>query len=80
MGKPIDRLSDEERIAYYRALSEEATRKSKFAGTDENRLAYLDIARSWAEIADDVERRRNREIERERLLKPYAGTENRQRH
>jgi hypothetical protein len=80
VGKPVDQLSDEERIAYYRNLSVNALQKAQAASTNEHRAAFLDIARSWAAIARDVEKLMSHEAERWRLLNQHTGKENIQRH
>ena len=80
VGKPVDQLSDEERIAYYRNLSVNALQKAQAASTDEHRAAFLDIARNWAAIARDVEKLLTHETERGRLLNQHTGKENSQRH
>lgn len=56
MGQSIDALSDAERIAFYRQLALEALQRAKTATTDDQAVAYLDIATRWTSIAEDVER------------------------
>ena len=70
MGKPIDKLSDEERIAYYRALALEAAQRAQMANTDHHKAGYLDIAQRWAAIADEVEQLIRRELERAARREP----------
>lgn len=61
MTKSTDALLDRERIAWYRELGAEALRHARAASTDAHRAAFLEIARSWVEIARDVERRTRRQ-------------------
>ena len=70
VGKPIDKLSDEERIAFYRALALESAQRAQIADTDHHKAAYLDIAQRWAAIADEVEQLMRRELERAARLGP----------
>ena len=45
MGKSIESLSDQERIAYYRALAQEALERAHRATTDFHKAAHLEIAK-----------------------------------
>jgi len=61
VGKPIDQLSNDERIAHYRELGLEALNHAQKAPADELKAAWLNIAASWSVLADEVERRPQRE-------------------
>jgi len=61
VGKPIDQLSSDERIAHYRELGLEAMGDAQKATADHLKAAWLNIAASWAVLADEVERQTQRE-------------------
>lgn len=82
MGRSIDALSDNERIAFYRQLALEALRCAQGASTDDQAIAYLDIATRWTSIADEVEewaaRRADREAtscDTDNMIAPRSGIE-----
>ena len=54
--RPIELLSDQERIAYYRELAVDALKCALDAETDGLRVAYADIAARWSVIADEAQR------------------------
>ena len=49
-------ISDEEQIAHYRGLSLAALANAHEATSDDHRTAYLEIAGSWASIAEEAAR------------------------
>jgi len=49
------RLSLEERVAKCREMAQEARRLAEHAD-EEHREDYLDLARRWCELADEMER------------------------
>jgi len=49
-------ISDEDRIAHYRGLSLAALANAHEATSDDHRTAYLEIAGSWASIAEEAAR------------------------
>lgn len=57
-------ISDEERIAHYRGLSLAALANAHEATSDDHRAAYLEIAGSWASIAEEAARWVGRRAER----------------
>lgn len=61
MMSPVAALSNEQRIAYYRALGLEAMNHAQKCTADELRAAWLGIAANWAVLADEVERQAQRE-------------------
>jgi hypothetical protein len=81
LGKTIDALSDEERIAYYRSLALEALKHARDTSTDEQRAAFLKIAASWASLADEVGRLAQCEAEMaERFFDPERAGDNGGQH
>jgi hypothetical protein len=64
-GRSIDALSERERVAFYRQLALEALQRAQTATSDEQATAYLDIARRWTLIAEEVEQWTARGAERE---------------
>jgi len=63
VGASFDALSNHERIERYRDLAAEALARAQDSATDEHRAAYLNIAASWAVLADEVERQARREAD-----------------
>jgi len=56
-------ISDEDRIAHYRGLSLAALANAHEATSDDHRNAYLEIAGSWASIAEEAARWVGRQAE-----------------
>jgi hypothetical protein len=56
-------ISDEDRIAHYRGLSLAALANAHEATSDDHRTAYLEIAGSWASIAEEAARWVGRQAE-----------------
>jgi hypothetical protein len=75
LGQSIDALSDSERIAFYRQLALEALQRAKTATTDDQAVAYLDIATRWTSIADDVDRWKTRRSGLEARIRKIAQTD-----
>jgi hypothetical protein len=58
-----DRLTIAERVSRCRSLAEEATRLSE-SDSEDVRNAYLDLARQWEKLAEQIERRTDSPVTR----------------